>query len=83
MKLHIYDFKGGTSSFLSSMGVGLHHSGVEVSGRESDIGHADDNDIFMGFHAASCKAFEQYAGARLPAPPVTPMKGAFRRRSVA
>ena len=34
VKLHIYDFKGGTSSFLSSMGVGLHHSGVEVSGRE-------------------------------------------------
>ena len=35
--LHVYDFVGvgsRTSAFLSSMRLGLHHSGVEVSGQE-------------------------------------------------
>jgi len=32
VRLHIYDLGG--NSFLSALGLGLHHSGVEVGGRE-------------------------------------------------
>ena len=41
--LHIYDFVGvgsRTSSFLSSMKMGLHHSGVEVGGHEYSFNDA-------------------------------------------
>eukprot|EP00939_MAST-03C_sp_MAST-3C-sp1_P002964 g2964.t1 len=34
----------------------------EVSGRDSDIGHAEeDNDVFMGYHKKSCEHFKEYA----------------------
>ena len=33
----------------------------EVCGRKSDIGFNDDPDVFMGYHKASCNAFDAFA----------------------
>eukprot|EP00940_MAST-03C_sp_MAST-3C-sp2_P000913 g913.t1 len=33
----------------------------ECCGRASDIGHADDMEVFMSYHEKSCRAFDAYA----------------------
>ena len=37
----------------------------EVCGRNSDIGYGDGEDVFMGYHVASCAAFATYAKSKL------------------
>ena len=53
-----FDFK---SSQLLAMQVAML---FEVCGRENDAGFNDDPTQFMRFHAASCRAFDEYARSK-------------------
>ena len=77
--IHIYDFHGvgtRTNAFLSSMSLGLHHSGVEVSGREcfrradhprTSRGDAAACDVAILRRRACCRRRRVYPSLRVPA----------------
>jgi serine/threonine protein kinase len=51
----------------------------ETSARKSDIGYSDSNDVFLGYHHASCAAFEDYARSRFDDAAVTICLEALQR----